>query len=219
MIKDIDYFIEQEKIFKQKHPDYGKCFYDENIGEMSFVGINDRLNFLSDGIISIYREKLKEYIGNEEQYNLSDAQRVMLRMLYCQHSRLFRDDYYEEIPEVVQNLFDTLDSVVAKAPLNTDKTLFRTCHEYDPIDFKIGETVTFPYSLTCTNYDWKRGRGENKYILTPHDNGKTRAHNLFEIYEHGDEKQVNFLRNTSFVVTNKVEDKNEEVVKIYFQEV
>ena len=73
----------QECLFKEEHPDYGEMFFDDTIGGMSEKGIDDRLNFLSDGVISMYKDYLEGgYIGNEEQYNLSDAERVMLRLLY-----------------------------------------------------------------------------------------------------------------------------------------
>lgn len=75
MVKDLDYFLEQERLFKEEHPDYGEMFYDDTIGEMSEIGINDRLNFLADGVISKYTEYLKGgFIEKEEQYNLSDAE-------------------------------------------------------------------------------------------------------------------------------------------------
>lgn len=221
MVKDLEYFLEQERLFKEEHPDYGEMFYDDTIGEMSEIGINDRLNFLADGVISKYTEYLKGgYIENEEQYQLTDAERVMLKMLYCQHSDLFRDDYYYEgIPEVVQNMFDTLDSVVSKAPLNSDSLLYRFCHDNELADFQVGEIVRFPHSLTCTNFDWHQDDEKNVYLVTPLSNGRTRAHNLFEIYEHGDEKQVNFLRGTSFEVTQIEKREGSGLVKVHLKEI
>lgn len=221
MVKDLEYFIEQERQFQIDHPDYGALLYDDAIGEMSVKGIDDRLNFLSDGVISTYKGYLEGgYLGKEEQYNLSDAERVMLRMLYCRHSVLFRDDYYyDEIPEVVKNMFDTLDSVVAKAPSNTDTMLYRFCHDHDSVNFQVGDTVRFLYSLTCTNFDWHQHDDKNVYLVTPLSNGRTRAHNMFEIYEHDDEKQVNFLRGTSFEVTQIEKREDSEFVKVHLKEI
>lgn len=54
--------------------------------------------------------------------------------------------------------------------------------------------------------------------ITPLPNGKTRAHNLYEIYEHGDEKQVDFLRDTSFMVTKVEETKGTPYRKYYLKE-
>lgn len=221
MVKELVYFLEQERMFKEGHPDYGELFYDDTIGEMSEVGINDRLNFLADGVISKYMEYLKGgYVGNEEKYLLTDAERVMLKMLYCRHSVLFRDDYYYEgIPEIVQNMFDTLDSVVAKAPLTINPLLYRFCHDHDPVNFQVGEIVKITHSLTCTNFDWHQDDEKNVYLISPLANGLTRAHNLFEIYEHGDEKQVNFLRGTSFEVTQIEKREDSELVKVHLKEI
>ena len=44
-------------------------------------------------------------------------------------------------------------------------------------------------------------------------------HNLYEIYEHGDEKQVNFLRETSFKVTKIEKTKGSDYVKIHLEEI
>ncbi|MFA6780211.1 MAG: hypothetical protein WCU80_10595 [Paludibacteraceae bacterium] len=165
MVKDLHYFIDKEDEFITNHPNYGHFFYDETIGEMSEYGINDRLNYLSDKVISKTRETIKEPLENEIKFGLSDAQRVLLRLFYCKSSHIFRDDYYYDgITDFVQNLFDTLDDVVRKAPINADSILYRFCNEYDKCDMKIGETIDFSYNLTCTNYDWKQERYKNVYL-------------------------------------------------------
>lgn len=219
MQKEIEYFLEKEQEFCNEHPDYGAIFFDPEIGEMSEVGINDRNNFLSDKTISSYYSQLGSFIGNEEQFNLSDAQRVVLRMFYCKDSVLFRDDYYYEGKnDIVQNLLDTLDSVVEVAPLNKDKLLYRFCVDQDNTNMKKGEIVTFAHNLTCTNYDWGQGNSKNVYLITPLAEGKTKAHNLYEIYEHGDEKQVDFKRGTSFKVAKVEETEGSPFKKIYLEE-
>ena len=53
MVKDLQYFINAENEFCKEHPNYGELFFDTSIGEMSEQGINDRLNYLSDRIISL----------------------------------------------------------------------------------------------------------------------------------------------------------------------
>ena len=57
MVKDLQYFINAENEFCKEHPNYGELFFDTSIGEMSEQGINDRLNYLSDRIISKYNCK------------------------------------------------------------------------------------------------------------------------------------------------------------------
>ena len=84
---------------------------------------------------------------------------------------------------------------------------------------KVGDVITFPYNLTCTNFDWHQDKDKNVYVITPLPDGNTKAHNLYEIYEHGDEKQVNFLRETSFKVTKIEKTKGSDFVKIHLEEI
>lgn len=211
--------MNEEDKFINTHPNYGEMFYDDSIGEMSEYGINDRLNYLRDRIFSKIHKTLNEPLGKEIEFGLSEAQRVLLRLFYCKHSHIFRDDYYYNgISEFVQNLFDTLDDAVNKAPTNSDPILYRFCNEYDKCDMKIGDIILFPYNLTCTNYDWHQEKDRNVYIITPLRQ-KTNAHNLFEIYEHGDEKQVDFLRNTKFLVTNIEDTCGTSYKKFYMEEI
>ena len=220
MVKNLQYFLDEEDKFCKEHPDYGEMFFDESIGGMTEYGINDRLNYLSDRTISNTNKTIKEPFGKEIDFGLSDAQRVLLRLLYRRHSYIFRDDYYYAgITDFVQNLFDTLDDLVNKAPISSDSLLYRFCNEYDRSDMKTGDVINIPYNLTCTNYDWHQEKDKNVYIITPLKVGKTMAHNIFEIYKHGDENQVNFLRNTKFKV-KKIEDtEGTKYKKFYLEEV
>lgn len=57
-----------------------RTIFDTSIGEMSEQGINDRLNYLSDRIISKYNKIIKEPTEKELEFGLSDAQRILLRL-------------------------------------------------------------------------------------------------------------------------------------------
>jgi len=131
MVKDLQYFINAENEFCKKHPNYGESFFDTSIGEMSEQGINDWLNYLSDRIISNCNKTIKEPSEKELELGLSDAQRVLLRLFLGKYSCIFRDDYYYEgVTDFIQNLFDTLDDIVNKAPINSDSILYRFCNNY-----------------------------------------------------------------------------------------
>ena len=213
MQKDLQYFLDQEKKFKEEHPCYGELYFDDDILEMTCKGIDDKCYFLSEGIFSSYLESLDSQWGNEEAYNLTQGQRLMLRLFYAKDSALFRDDYYNGvICDVVQNMFDTLNSAIEKAPQNSDEVLYRFCKDYDKTDFDVGQVVLFKHNLTCTNEHWEQDEIKNVYIITPLSNGQTKAHNLFKIYNHGGENQVNFLRGTSFYVT-KIDNPNKNGFK------
>lgn len=215
--KDIQYFLDAEKNFSTEHPDYGNHKFDEVFG-MSYVGDDDRAEFLVNKPFSKNLKHGETIYGNEEVCGLTKAERIMLSMFYSTYSAKFRDDYYYDrvnMPEVISEMFVGINNVVAKAPLNKDKVLYRFCMDEDKKNMVVGEVVCFPYNLTCTNYDWHQEKDKDVYVITPLSNGKTKAHNLFEIYEHGDEKQVDFLRNTSFKVT-KVEATEGTAFKKYY---
>lgn len=218
--KDVQYFLDAEKTFRDEHPDYGNYKFDEIYG-MSYVGDDDRAEFLVDRPFSMNLKHGESIYGNEETYGLTTAERIMLSMFYNRDSAKFRDDYYydkENMPEVISEMFVGINNVVAKAPLNKDKVLYRFCQEEDKKDLVADDIVCFPYNLTCTNYDWHQEKYKNVYVITPLPNGKTKAHNLFEIYKHGDENQVDFLRNTSFKVTKVEETKGTRFKKYYLSE-
>lgn len=218
--KDIQCFLEAEKNFCKEHPDYGKYRFDDIYG-MSYVGDDNRAEFLVDKPFSKHLKHGESIYGKEETYGLTKAERMLLSMFYNNYSSKFRDDYYldrENMPEVISEMFVGINNVVAKAPLNKDKVLYRFCKDEDKKDMVVGEVVCFPYNLTCTNYDWHQEKYNNVYVITPLSNGKTKAHNLFEIYEHGDEKQVDFLRNASFKVTKVEATEGTEFKKYYLSE-
>lgn len=81
MVKDLQYFINAENEFCKKHPNYGEPFFDTSIGEMSEQGIDDRLNYLSDRIISDYDKIIKEPSEKELEFKLSDAQRCIIEII------------------------------------------------------------------------------------------------------------------------------------------
>ena len=217
--KDIQYFLNAEKEFCKEHPDYGTLYFDEKYG-MGKVGDNDQASFLIHRPFEENFSRHFKLIGNEDKYGLTDAERILLNMYYAQHSAKFRDDYYHsEIPEVVKQMFMGINNVVAKAPQNHDKILYRFCQSEDPKNMKVGETISFPYNLTCTNYDWKQAKFKNVYVITPLQDGNTKAHNLYDIYEHGQEKQIDFLRGTSFNVTKIEKTKGTPYKKFYLSEV
>lgn len=218
--KDIQYFLEAEKNFCEEHPDYGEPIFTE-FGCMSYVGADDRADFLVDKPFSEHLIHGENVYGKEETYGLTTAERMLLSMFYNNYSSKFRDDYNydkENMPEVIFEMFVGINNVVAKAPLNKDKVLYRFCQDQDKKDMAVGDIVCFPYNLTCTNYDWHQEKYKNVYVITPLSNGKTKAHNLFEIYKHGDENQVDFLRNTSFKVTKVEKTEGTEYKKYYLSE-
>lgn len=75
--KDIQYFLEAEKNFCNEHPDYGKYRFDDIYG-MSYVGDDDRAEFLVDKPFSKHLKHGESIYGKEETYGLYNPQNEML---------------------------------------------------------------------------------------------------------------------------------------------
>ena len=206
-IKDIQYFIDKENEYISKHKNDGRIFeYGTGIIDADFYNPE---YFLKDGKIQWYCDGTKEYIENEEKFKLPEVERVILRMFYGDMSRIFRDDYYHgTVPEVAEELFKVLNSVVLKAPQSKNSPLRRYCVSEDRTDFREGDIFTVAHCLTCTEDEWKQEDRKNVYIIEPLKDGSTKAHNLYAIYNHGNEKQVNFTRGTSFKIIKVITQKN-----------
>lgn len=100
MVKDLQYFINAENEFCKEHPNYGELFFDTSIGEMSEQGIDDRLNYLSDRIISNCNKIIKEPSEKELEF-----------------SNIFRFDFFQKVidiglyhPVAIQNLQESPES-------------------------------------------------------------------------------------------------------------
>jgi hypothetical protein len=215
-LKDIQHFIDKEKEYISKHKNDKKDFeYGTGMIDADF---NNPEYFLKSGKIQWYYNTMKENIGNEGNFELTEAERVVLRMFYGDMSHIFRDDYYQnDVPEIAQELFKVLNSVVSKAPQNKSSLLYRFCVREDNVDLKKGDVFTVPHNLTCTEENWNQSDRKHMYIIEPLKEGMTKAHNVYKIFEHGLEHQVNFTRKTSFEITKVIIQKN-GLKKIYMKE-
>lgn len=92
---------------------------------------------------------------------------------------------------------------------------YRFLKSHDETDLKEGDVFEPSYSLTTTNEDWEQDK--DVYVITPLPEKKTSAYDIYKIYNHGDENQVNFLKGTKFRVT-KVEKDTRGFRRIYMTE-
>ena len=116
-MKDIEYFLYEEDRYNEiERDDFG--VYDEDSKEIIF-GNDDPLSFLIEKPFHGIYEKAIDYIKERTQgFCLSEAEMTILGVFYAKWSAPFRDDYYTPpIPELALNMFEVLDSVVAKAPV------------------------------------------------------------------------------------------------------
>lgn len=86
---------------------------------------------------------------------------------------------------------------------------------------EVGEILNFKGFLTTSKDDFNNTYNI-KWIITPLSNGLTKAHDIYNVYNHGyncpyPEWQVEFERNTKFIV-NKVVPK-ENKTEVYISEI
>ena len=190
-MKDLKYFLEEENKY---------CKMERGVK-------SSPLDFLRTCPFRQTIEQSLEYIkDNTKGYDLSEVEMVVLGLFIMHHSKYFRDDYYgKEIPDIAKNMFEVLNNVVSKAPKIECDILYRFCHSHDEFRMKDGDVLYVSHNLTCTQNIWPSHR-ENRYIIKPLPQDKTRAHAICKMYHHNEkEAQVNYLRGTRFHVT-KVEE-------------
>ena len=156
-MKDIQYFLDVEDKYCQTIPEEVEV-WDEDVQEWDYKRIP--LDFLRSRPFDQSYNNLDYRKERTQGYDLNDAELTVLGMFFMHCSAPFRDDYYTQkgdaVPEIAKEMFEVLDSLVAKAPQTTNNLLFRFCVDEDKHDMKIGDIVTFSHNLTCTLDKWNR---------------------------------------------------------------
>ena len=198
-MKDIKYFLYEEDKYCQTEREEVEV-WNEEIQDWDYKRIP--LDFLRQRPFQREYNNLAYKKVLTKGYNLSDAELTILGMFIMHHSRYFRDDYYGDIvPEIAKNMFEILDNLVAKAPVAKVNTLYRDCKYPDTITLQVGDVLVVPHNLTCTTNNCIRD-DSNFYVIRTLPQALTRAHDIYKMYPHNvQEKQVNFLRGTKFLVT------------------
>lgn len=117
-------------------------------------------------------------------------------------SSLYHPQQSNELKEI---LVDNLDSALKKTPQNTHTTLFAN-DGFQREDNKVGDTFTIQGYFTTSKEDFDNAQFV-KWIIEPLSQNQTKAHEIYQIYNHGEncpypEYQVEFERGTSFVITD-----------------
>lgn len=218
-MKDIKYFLDTEKEFQKNHPNVHEQYYDSECGCMMHKSYPE--DFLKDGWMNIFAqgphsEEVKDAI---RKYNLSETEVLIMNCFYGNLSQYFRDDTYTQfggVPEVAKEMQKVLTSFIKKAPKHNGGVLYRFLKSHDNTNLKIGDIFEPTYSLTTTNEDWEQDK--DVYVITPLLEEKTSAFDIYKIYNHNEENQVNFLKGTKFRVTN-VERDSKGFRRIYMDEI
>lgn len=218
-MKDIDFFLDAERKFQKEHPNGLELYYDSECGCM--MPKSHPEDFLQDGWMnkfaqSPHSEKVKDAI---RKYNLSEVEVLIMNCFYGNLSQYFRDDAYTQfggVPEVAREMQKVLTSFIKKAPKHNGGMLYRFLNSHDTTDFKVGDVFAPSCSLTTTNEDWEQEK--DVYVITPLPEETTSAYDIYKIYNHNEENQVNFLKGTKFRVTN-VERDSKGFRRIYMNEI
>ena len=114
-------------------------------------------------------------------------------------------------------LIENLDSALQKVPANTHSILF-TNDGYLRCDNKIGDVFTVTGFLTSSKDDFDNAT-QIKWVIKPLPQNKTKAHEIYRIYNHGDtcpfpEWQVEFERGTRFRIIDIRKENGYDIIHI-----
>lgn len=205
MEDDIAYFLTEEKTYNQKNLPKLFDFDFEEFDPLEFLGSfpfeNEYKNLLSNQV-EVFRDN---------PFSLSLSEKLIFLLLIGEYSFHFRNDYNQPLLKKMKNI---LEGLLDKLNPCINNKVYRYCKDHDKLDFFIGEEWLCPFSLTCrTTEDWELHDGENMYeiILLPRE--QTRARNVYEVHNHGEEcdapeNQVNFKKDTRFSVVDIIEMQN-----------
>ena len=190
---------------------------------------------LKDVAIEVYGEKsieVKELLKHIEamnslvasgaihnNYGLNDIEILSLIMLQgfaCKiiQQPAFNDKYLNKFNEI---LICSLDNALLKIPRTSYDTLYRQEGYYYKIP-RVGEILRFNGFLTTSKDDFDNTYNI-KWVIKPLSNESTKAHDIYNVYNLGyncpyPEWQVEFERNTKFIVNKVVPQKDKTEVFI-----
>lgn len=198
-IKTINELVAFEKTYQEHDKNFGFC-YNTEVNEFSPVFMcNGEMDLLSNGAFQRTVKHKGELHTKLVEAGLSDLEAVIVRSFLAEISGLYRKDaYHFGVPPFIQSVCETLNNALDKLPTYSD-TVVRACHEYDKVDFEVGDIFTPGFCLTFSaDQNWK-DETKNRYIITPLDADHTKARSLYYVHDVS-EKQVTFLQDAKFRV-------------------
>nr|WP_304651122.1 hypothetical protein [Bacteroides acidifaciens] len=213
-MQDIQYFLSEEEKYLASSQAEPELVWNEELEEFGFS--YDPLSFLGKKPFQTFQHN---NIDKENRYGLTDVEKMILTCFLGNISYAFRDDNYcGEVPDIVHEMQIILNSIINKAPKFNGNTLYRFTKIGDKTNFVIGDIYQPQHSLTTTTEDWEQDRSD-VYVIRTLPEDETHAHSLYMIHNHGDETQVNFLRGTSFEITDIEPIEGTEYKRIYMSEI
>ena len=199
--------VKMEKEYNEKHLDYARDHYIDNLSFFAQKHIRVQYRILSD----------------ELKHELSKWQltKFEMLMLLCYQGDLYEvfdkgDSIISQYP--VNEMCKALDSVLIKAPSCTEvSVVYRQHKSNNVLDFKTGEKRTFLSYLTASINNWNQPRHQ---LIISLNKEKTNAKSLYRIRNDKGEFQVTFKRGTTFYIENieSFYDDGEEYRRIWMKE-
>ena len=154
-------------------------------------------------------------------FNLTDLEALSIVILEGFGSRLIQESLYNPYKsnDLTKILVQNLDEALRKTPKNTHPLLYAN-DGYMRGNNRIGDVFTVQGFFTTSKDDFDNAHSI-KWIIEPLPEAQTKAHEIYRIYNHGEdcpypEYQVEFERKTKFEVID-IRKQNEYDV-IYVRE-
>lgn len=109
-----------------------------------------------------------------------------------------------QLNKVSEVLIKILESALLKIAKNTETVLYRN-DDYDLNEYKTGQKIKINGFFTTSKDDFDNALSI-KWVITPLSSEKTKAHEIYRVYNHGSEcpypeYQIEFEKGATFVVT------------------
>ena len=155
-----------------------------------------------------------------KEYNLTDLEALSIVILEgFGSSRFIQEPLYNRRKSnaLTEVLIQNLDKALRKAPKNTHPVLYAN-DGFMRGNNRIGDIFTVTGFFTTSKDDFDNAHSI-KWIIEPLPEGQTKAHEIYKIYNHGEdcpypEYQVEFERGAKFEITDIKKGKEYNVVHI-----
>lgn len=111
----------------------------------------------------------------------------------------------------IAQVIEELDSFLIKNPITHAEILYRQDNYSSVKIFEIGKIITVNYFLT-TSIDDFNNTHNIKWIIQPLKDGRSRGHEIFHIYNHANENQVEFERGATFMIDKIIIDNDIHII-------
>lgn len=176
-----------------------------------FYGNDEKANAKNSPLwlIKKHAEITKKYFQEHPEIaanNITETELLSIIMLEGFACHLIQTAAFDprQSNKVSEVLIDALDSALLKIDKNSEAILYRN-EGNDFKEYKIGQKITINGFFTTSKDDFDNA-SSIKWIITPLSSQKTKAHEIYKIYNHGSqcpypEYQIEFERGATFVVT------------------